>query len=84
MAALRNLNNSSLGKFLLEKRKKSPLHRAGKNVRNLMTTVGNYLLVWEPEDCCLLIKNLLDPDSSWTDSKKTANEVRNDCYMVRY
>ena len=78
--SLAGLNDTNLVQFIKEKKKKQS-HKAMKIVRSLVTSINHYFFVWEPEDCCLLVKNLLDIDSSWTGRKQT-NVTSHDRYLV--
>ena len=66
--SLAGLNDSNFSKLLKEKRSKQGSQV--KKIRSLLAVVEHYLISWEKEDCCLLIKNLLDVDSSRGDQKK--------------
>ena len=83
LRSLNGLNDSNLMKSLREKKKKSKstLSKGSKNVKNLMTTIDTYLLVWESENCTLLVKNLLNIDSN-KDTKKDNFLVCNSFYCV--
>lgn len=81
MATLRSLsglNDSNLMKTIREKKAKtkSSQSKVSKNVKNLMTTIDTYLVVWESENCSLLVKNLLNIDSN--------NDKKQDHFLVCY
>jgi hypothetical protein len=83
LRSLNGLNDSNLMKSLREKKNKSKssLSKGSKNVKNLMTTIDTYLVVWESENCTLLVKNLLNIDAN-KDTKKDNFLVCNFIYCL--
>ena len=83
LKSLVGLNDSRFSQILKEKRSKQTIKF--KKVRNLLTTIDHYLISWENEDCCLLVKNLLDVDSSWAEKTKNCNKKSPvDRFLVSY
>jgi hypothetical protein len=84
MATLKSfagLNDSNFAKSLREKKKNQSKCRTSKKITNLITEIENYLIAWEPTDCCLMVKNLLDAGAEPTlgDLK---SKSRTDSYLV--
>lgn len=84
MATLRSLsglNDSQFSRLLKEKGSKKVTQV--KKVRSLLTIIEHYLISWETEDCCLLVKNLLDVDHSRADQKTNGNKPQADRVLVK-
>lgn len=71
MATLRSLAgliDTAFADYLREKRPKTATQ--AKKVRNALTCIDHFLVAWERDDCCLLVKSLLDVGSSRSDAVK--------------
>ena len=85
MATLKSfagLNDSNFAKSLREKKKNQLNCRTAKKITNLITEIENYLIAWEPTDCCLMVKNLLDAGAEPTLGDLNKSKSRTDSYFV--
>ena len=83
MATLRSLtglNDSQFARLLKEKKSKQTT--LTKKVRNLLTIVDHFLISWEKEDGILLVKNLLDLDTSWIEHKQNSGKSSSNDHLL--